>query len=329
MIKLRSSGGHGIELPDLDIGLDTNSQKMKHVFISHAHADHVPRDRSITVVATPPTATFMRIRGFKGQIQQLNFGEKLYLDNASVTLLPAGHILGSAMIYVESDAGSLLYSGDCKTPPAPCTEGFKLPESADTLIIEGTFALPVYRWPSMDALFNRICSFAQEALSRGEVPVFLAYNLGKAQELLYALKPLGITTQIHGAGYPLCQAYEQHGVDLGSYETYNRETLDGKALITPGSSLEQPMIRNLRKKKVAYVSGWATHEARRQQMIIDERIPLSDHLDFFELLKVCKSLNPKKVLITHSPNPDVAIHYLREMGMDAGSLSMYAKADDD
>jgi putative mRNA 3-end processing factor len=123
MIKLRTTRGHGIELPELDIGLDTNSQGMEHVFISHAHADHVPRDRHIQVYATAPTASFMKIRGFKGVIKELEFGKSLDLPAATVTLFPAGHILGSAMIHVESGEGSLLYSGDCKTPPVPSTEG--------------------------------------------------------------------------------------------------------------------------------------------------------------------------------------------------------------
>lgn len=321
MIEIKKAGREGILLPQLGIGLDYSGSRAEHIFVSHAHADHIPSNRRLSVFATPPTAAFMRLRGFKGEITKLEFNQPIETDYARVTLLPAGHILGSAMTFIESDLGSVLYTGDYRTPPSPATEGFDLPEnSIDYFITEATFSLPIYKWKPEEVLAHQIRNFASESLEQGFTPIFTAYNLGKAQELMYILKTLNHPMQIHGAGYKLCKVYEDFGFPLGEYETYDRETCKGKILITPSTGIGTGFASNVKKTKVAYCSGWAANESRQTQLIVDELIPISDHLDFFELIDLCKSINPKKVLITHTPNPRVVQHYLDKLGINSGFL---------
>ncbi len=324
-MRIENLGYHGIYLPDSNVILDGSGPDAP-TFITHAHADHVPRDRRRPVFASPATAALMRARGHSGPIQELPFGERLSLPGprrTAVTLYPAGHILGSAMVFVESEDGSLLYTGDCRTPPSPASEGFRLPDRpVDYLIIEATFALPIYKWEPHSLLFSQIREFVADALRDDAIPVLLCYNLGKAQVVMHALASSDppVTVQIHGGGEKLCRVYEQFGVDLGRWEAYDRQTLAGKVLVTPASSLETPMIGNIRKKRIAYVSGWASLEARASQLLADTLIPLSDHLDFFELLDVCRTLRPRHTWLTHSPDPTVALHYLQKEGFSCSSL---------
>lgn len=323
MLKITKAGYHGILLPEVEIGLDYSGAKAKHIFVSHAHADHIPTNRRLSVFATPPTAAFMRLRGFKGEITELDFNQSIETENAKITFYPAGHILGSAMTFVESDLGSVLYTGDYRTPPSPATEGFELPENPiDQFITEATFSLPIYKWKSEDELVKQIRDFAKKVLEDGFTPIFTAYNLGKAQELMYILKELNHPMQIHGAGFKLCKVYEDFGFGLGDYETYQRENCKGKILICPSSALGNGFASNLKKTKVAYCSGWAANESRQTQLTVDELIPISDHLDFFELIDLCKEINPKKVWITHTPNPKVVQHYLKNLGIDSAFLDL-------
>lgn len=328
MLKVIKEGHHGILLPELGIGLDYSGSKAEYVFISHAHADHVPRNRSMTVYATPPTASFMKLRGFKGMVHELPFAQTLETEQVRITFYPAGHILGSAMTFIESDLGNLLYTGDYRTPPSPATEGFELPNvPIDTFITEATFALPIYKWKSEQALAEQIKGFASECLYQNYTPVFTAYNLGKAQELMYILKELDHPMQIHGAGYNLCKVYEEHGFPLGEYERYDRDSCEGKILITPSSALNNGFASNIPRKKIAYCSGWASNASRQSQLTVDAMIPISDHLDFFELIHLCKCLNPKKVFITHTPNPQVVLHYLTNLGIPSEYLDLPADED--
>ncbi len=326
-MQITKAGYHGILLPELNIGFDFSTSEADHIFISHAHSDHMPRNRKAPVYCSPSTCKLMKKRGYSGDAAMLNFGEPLVTDRARITFYPAGHILGSAMTYVESDLGNLLYTGDYRTPPSPATEGFELPDGdVDYFITEATFSLPVYRWASIDELTTQVQRFTGETLDEGYTPIFLAYNLGKAQEIMHMLAPLDHPVQIHGAGYKLCSAYEEAGIDLGRYETYDRETSEGKILICPTSAFNNGFASNVKKKRIAYCSGWAARESTRTQLTVDKLIPLSDHLDFFELINLCKQLNPKEVHITHTPNASVVRHYLDKM--DITSRFMDLEADD-
>ena len=327
-MKIQKTGYHGLYFPDLRISMDGYHPAAEAVFVSHAHADHMPRNRQANIVATQPTLDFMTRRGFTGKGSALPFYKVFETDYCSVTLYPAGHILGSAMIFVESDSGTLLYTGDYRIPPSPATEGFGAPKQADILITEATFALPIYKWKSQDELAEEISNFALNSLNDGYTPIFLGYNLGKGQELLHILAPLGHPMMIHGAGFKLCDVYENYGIDLGKYTVYNRDTCEGKILVAPSSAIGNGFASNLSKTRIAYCSGWAANESRRTQLTVDKLIPISDHLDFFELIRFCKQMNPHQVYITHTPNPAVVEYYLEKEGINSTYLNLEPEAEE-
>ncbi len=319
----------GLWLADYALALDGTRRGAAAVLVTHAHADHVPHAvaRGTPVLATPPTAALMRCRGFVHPVTELAFFTPVTLGSCRVTLLPAGHILGSAMVYVEATDGTLLYTGDCRRPPAPTSDGFEAPDAVDILVVEATYGLPLYRWPDHATVFAQIRAFAEETLAAGGTPAFLAYNLGKAQEVLYALAPLGRRVQVHSAAYPLCRVYEAFGVPLGRYVPYTRHAPPGDILVMPLSALPGGMGQHL-PLQVAYVSGWATLNARRTQLGVDALVPLSDHLDFFELIAWCRQLGPRHVYLTHTTNPEVALHYLGQAGIAASHLAVRRTEED-
>ncbi len=329
MLTINKAGYSGILIPELNIGLDYSGTRADFVFISHAHTDHMPRKKGMNIFATAPTAKLMKLRGFNDPVTVVPYGQPFETSEFKVTFFPAGHILGSALTFIESKKGNVLYTGDYRTPPSPATEGFELPKGQiDHFITEATFALPIYKWASHDELKKQVLVFAEDALSEGYTPIFQAYNLGKAQELMYWLKELDHPMQIHGAGYKLCGVYEEFGFDLGNYESYNRSTCEGNILIAPGSAIGNGFASNLKKTRFAYCSGWAAHESRRTQLTADSLIPLSDHLDFFELIDVCKKLKPGLVHVTHTPNPDVVQHFLQAEGIKSTFLDLEVETND-
>ncbi len=68
-------------------------------------------------------------------------------------LLPAGHIFGSAQLFLETDQGSLLYTGDFKLRPGRSAEQAEW-RQAETLIMETTYGLPRYRLPPTDEVID-------------------------------------------------------------------------------------------------------------------------------------------------------------------------------
>jgi putative mRNA 3-end processing factor len=327
-MNITKAGYHGILLADYNIGFDFSTPDVDHIFITHAHADHMPYSSDKPVYCTRNTSKLMQKRGYSDGANVVDFGESIDLPNARVTLYPAGHILGSAMVYVQTDEGSVLYTGDYRTPPSPATEGFECPDQVDHFITEATYSLPVYKWDTYEKLTNEVRQFALQTLDEEYTPVFLAYNLGKAQEVMHMLAPTELPVQIHGAGHKLCEVYEEAGIDLGNYESYNRSTCEGNVLVTTNFAINNGFASNVKKKKLAYCSGWAVRESSRSQLTAHKLIPLSDHLDFFELVDLCKKLNPQKVHITHTPNASVVQHYLDELNIESRFLDLETETDD-
>ncbi len=319
MVRIEKNGNHGLLLPNLQIGLDSGKSDAQFTFISHAHADHVPSSRYLPVIATPATAALMRVRGFKGEITELDFRQPFETERFKATFYPAGHILGSAMTYIESELGTILYTGDYRTPPSPASEGFEFPDKVDVFITEATFSLPVYRWKSHDEIFEQIRTFALNTIQKDSVPVFVTYTLGKAQEVMMALAPLDIPMQLHDGAIGLSKVYEQFGFSIGKYSRIKPAEAKGSILIVPMPYLSSQEMQSISDKRIAYCSGWAELANKQVLSGVDALISLSDHLDFFELIRLCKRMNPKHVIITHTPNPDVVGHYLQQAGIQSST----------
>src|SRR5690349_4003719 len=102
----------GLHLPQLDLWLDPWDAK-PFAFVSHAHSDHIAPHEEIIV--SERTARLMQAR-MPGERREhvIPFGQKIALRGIEMTLLPAGHIFGSAQILVEAEGDSLLYTGDFK-----------------------------------------------------------------------------------------------------------------------------------------------------------------------------------------------------------------------
>jgi Cft2 family RNA processing exonuclease len=76
----------------------------------------------------------------------LDYDVPARIGDATVTLLPAGHALGSAMLVAESARGRVAYTGDYKLRPNPFSPPARIPR-VDTLVMECTFGEPRYVFP--------------------------------------------------------------------------------------------------------------------------------------------------------------------------------------
>ena len=98
--------------------------------------------------------------------ETLAFGEIRAFDGWSVKLLPAGHVLGSAQLFYESDRGTLLYTGDFKLRKGLSSEG-AVTTHAETLVMETTYGLPRYQFPPVSQTLEAVVKFCMEALEDG------------------------------------------------------------------------------------------------------------------------------------------------------------------
>jgi DNA ligase-1 len=307
----------GVYLPKEEIWLDPWDAK-PFAFVSHAHSDHIaPHDE---IIVSERTARLMQAR-MPGERHEhvLNFGEKKTIRGLDVTLIPAGHIFGSAQFFLETDDGSLLYTGDFKLRPGRSAEPAEW-RQAQTLIMETTFGIPRYRFPPTEQIVGEIVAFCRDALETGAVPVLLGYSLGKAQEILCALSDAGLKPMLHGSVHQMTRIYEQFGQSFCEYERYHANEVTGKVLICPPSVVRSRMLEKIKEKRVAMISGWAVDPNAIYRYQVDAAFPLSDHADYPDLIRYVELVQPERVLTLHGFAAEFA-RDLRERGIEAWALS--------
>jgi Cft2 family RNA processing exonuclease len=313
----------GIHLPSLRLWLDATApqQGPDRVFVSHAHSDHIAAHRE--VILSAPTSQFLEVR-LRGKRQEhvLALGEPAEFETDGcrwrITLLPAGHMLGSAMALLEADGGSLLYTGDFKLRTGLTAEPCG-PRHADGLIMETTFGRPHYRFPPATEVLADVIRFCREALDAGATPVFLAYSLGKSQELLRGLADAGLQILLQEAAHEFTQIYQQFGLTFPAHDRLAGQAVAGHVVITsPGSKL-LATLRQTGPVRTAVVTGWALDSSCRYRSGTDAAFPLSDHADFPELIEFVRSVAPKRVFTVHGFAAEFA-WTLRDLGFDARAL---------
>src|ERR1700749_4772250 len=95
--ELLSPDKAGLYCPPGDFYIDPVIP-VERAVITHGHGDHASSGHG-TVLATPETLAIMAARygeDFSGRQEASVYGASVMRDGVSVTLLPAGHILGSA-----------------------------------------------------------------------------------------------------------------------------------------------------------------------------------------------------------------------------------------
>lgn len=328
---------NGIHIKGTNLWLDAK-RRVNFSFISHAHIDHAVRHTEI--LATKETARLYEHRFGKAKFNILDYNQpkRFHLARNSahpksrggvkVELFPSGHILGGAQIFLEIGGMRIVYTGDFKLRKCLTAKKAEV-KKCDILIMESTFGLPRYIFPDRKEIIEKITEFVDQVFYLGQVPIFLAYSLGKAQEIMKILGDKGYKLCIHGTIFDLTRIYEEFGVKFKNYEACAKHPsdkardLEGKVLIVPPWVKASRMIKKIPKKRIAILTGWALDSGIKNLFGADEAFPLSDHADFSELTEYARLAEPKKIYTVHgfSEFPD----FLRTEGFDAEPLKESTK----
>ena len=307
---------NGIFLPELNLRLDPR-RRAPLAFVSHAHADHAVRHER--AVATPATLALMKARGVKqAQETAVPFGVEREFPGGRIELFPAGHVLGSAQIRVTTASGRLVYTGDFKLRPGLSCET-PATRSAEVLIMETTYGLPRYHFPPNEEVAEAIIAFCHDALSSGAVPVLMAYSLGKAQEVLVALKKTGFPIVVHEAIARVVKVYRDYGIEFPDFSAFGEAPLEGKVVVTPPSATPAKALQQVKDIRRAAITGWGLDPSARYRFKCDALFPLSDHADYEDLLRYVEQVSPRIVYTLHGYAEEFA-RDLRARGMEAWSL---------
>ncbi len=265
--------------------------------VTHAHWDHLGAVRRGGGFSNIETAEILRKRGIEVEgVEGLEVGE------VEVRFLNAGHIVGSSQVLLLNGK-DVLITGDFKVEDDVVVRGADV-ENVDVLVMDTTFSVPYFRFPSRRTLYRQLRSFVREHLSQGRSVVLFGYAVGKAQELTGFLNTLGIKPYVLS---------ETHAVNalFGLEDRVVRSVRSEPAVYILPPRFKKVLDAFSFQTGVPFVglfaSGW------------NPELPLSSHADWYQTVKYVESVSPELV-VTYGQHAEASARFLRAEGFDAVPL---------
>jgi putative mRNA 3-end processing factor len=314
----------GLYCPAGDFHVDP-WRPVERAVITHAHADHA-RPGNAHYLASEASRAVLAARLTRIRLQTLPYGERVVQRDVTVSLHPAGHVLGSAQVRIEHRGVVCVVSGDYKLAHDPTCAGFEALR-CDTFISESTFGLPIYRWREPASVIADIAAWWRRNAGANRPSLLYCYAFGKAQRIaseLAAADALDIgPLACHGAMLALNAAYRASGVHLPELRHASEMTADAlrRALVlAPPSAAGTPWLRRFGDASDAFASGWMQIRGPRRRRAVDRGFALSDHADWPALGAAIAATGASRVIVTHGYVAPM-VRWLGEYGLDAEAFA--------
>ena len=110
-------------------------------------------------------------------------------DGVKATWIPAGHILGAAMIYIEGKRESILMTGDVSVADQLTTPGLVVPEwcQPDVMVMESTYGKCPHDVDRTEEA-KRLAEDVAKVIATGGKVLIPAFAVGRSQEVILILK---------------------------------------------------------------------------------------------------------------------------------------------
>jgi len=296
--------------------------------VTHAHADHATPGCGRYLCAAPSLPLLAHRLGPEAVIDGVAYGERRGLGGTTISFHPAGHILGSAQVRIESPGAVWVVTGDYKRESDPTCAPFET-LACDVLVTEASYALPIFRWDDPREVLREIHAWwignAQKA------SVLFCYVLGKAQRILAGLAELTERpVYVHGAIEPLTAIYRAAGIrmlpTLPVAETQKGRSFAGELILAPITARGLPWMKRFGDFESAFASGSMRIRGQRRRRAFDRGFALSDHADWPGILRTVRESGAQRVLATHG-HRDALARQLREQGLVADSICTALPSD--
>jgi putative mRNA 3-end processing factor len=278
--------------------------------ITHAHSDHA-RAGSRNYLAHKDSEMILRYRlGQPITLQCLAYHQRITVNGVTLSLHPAGHIIGSAQVRLEFKGEVWVVSGDYKVVPDGLTTPFE-PVSCHHFVTESTFGLPVYKFPHVSQINSELNEWVQQNALLGLNSVVIGYALGKAQRILTALDT-SLPVLLHTAIYNTNSAL---GFNNSRYikftHDFKKERLSPGVVVATGSAIGSPWLRRFEPYRLCICSGWMRVRGARRRSNADKGLVMSDHADWDGLNAAVKATGAQNIYVTHGYK-SIYARWLRE-----------------
>ena len=250
-------------------------------------------------------------------IETVRYGETRRMNDANVSLHPAGHVLGSAQVRLEFQGEVWVASGDYKlAPDRPVLHSSPL--RCHTFITESTFGLPIYRWPAEARVFNEINQWWRRNQETGKAasssPIRWARRSAYSRESI-RIGPIFAHGAVSNVNRCYRKAASRFPMPRPGQRTQRLRLEPGAhpcPTVGPWNALDPAVRRGIDGFRV----GMDAHSRNAAQESIDRGFVLSDHADWPGLLEAIRLTEAESVWVTHGYRAPL-VRWLTEQGKDA------------
>lgn len=296
-----------------------------HAIVTHAHSDHARPGCKHYLAHKHSEAVLRQRLGQNISLQTVEYGEAFHINGVRFSLHPAGHIIGSAQVRVETGGEVWVAGGDFKLENDGFSAAFE-PVRCHTFVSESTFGLPVYNWQPQADIFDEIRTWILQNHLQGKASILMGYALGKMQRLIHNLQPFPVPTYAHGSVYNVNEMLRAAGFNLPHIPSVADETdkkrLKGALVLAPGMSVGDTWLKRFEPYSTAGCSGWMALRGAKNRSAVDRGFALSDHADWKGLNTAVAESGAEMVYVTHGYTA-VFARWLNEKGIRAAELKTH------
>lgn len=152
--------------------------------LAERKADIANRERSRRDEEVEPVYTRADVEATLPRLRPLRYHDRQpILPGVQLRLSDAGHILGSCIVEVAADGGTVVFSGDIGMRGTPILRDPEPPPAADLVLMESTYGDRNHR--DRLATVAELAGILEQAHADGGNIVIPAFAVGRSQELLY------------------------------------------------------------------------------------------------------------------------------------------------
>lgn len=283
----------GVHLASSILWFD-NQRKNGLNFLSSALAGDISKNRRFLCTE----ATLKLASRGRGKLDVLTapYEQSLAIGGLDLSLHPAGHLPGSAMLRVVRDDRVVVYAAEVTTQDS-ATARPASPVACDVLAIPATYGRRSVRFPPRQEVLDDIVRFIEDAFLDKRHPVLLTQPLGTAQELLASLGKMGYKFRVHRSVADVAKVYQSLGVTLPPFKRFSKVISKGEVGIFP-TILRTTVDSILPEARLAFVGPKAIDATYIHQLGVADAFALSNIADYSELLNFIRASGAEEVFLT-------------------------------
>jgi hypothetical protein len=184
------------------------------------------------------------------------------------------------------------------------------PVRCDLLIVDASYGLPVYRWPSTDAVCDSLRVWLQLNADAGRPAVLAAEPTDEAQRVLQLLPGRAFVHQAIAPFAPSAPKLEG---------TSKRELAGHLVLVPPSALVGDELQKRLGPHETAFASGRMRVRGNRRRLAVDRGFVISSRADWPTLLRMAEESGAHRIR-TFGAHAEPLARALLDRGFDARPL---------